>query len=92
MPDDDEAKQHIAELRERIDAVDCELVRLLNRRASLSLEIRGYKPAAHLSLYDPKREEEIFTHLAACNEGPLYADNLREIYAAVLHVMKELRG
>ncbi|MBA4370871.1 MAG: chorismate mutase [Coriobacteriaceae bacterium] len=92
MPDTDDAKRRIAELREEIDAVDCELVRLLNRRATIALEIRSLKPSAQLGLYDPKREEEIFAHLASCNEGPLYGENLREIYEAILHVMKELRG
>jgi chorismate mutase len=43
-------------------------------------------------LYDPRREEEIFANLAACNEGPLYSENLREIFEAILHVMKEIRG
>ena len=86
----DDARERILELRARIDDLDCAIVRLLNERAGVSLEIRQYKPDANLSLYDPKREEEIFANLAACNEGPLFADNLREIYSAILHVMKEL--
>ncbi len=86
----EETRQRIAELRHEIDEVDCEIVRLLNRRAALSLEIRPLKPKVQLGLYDPKREEEIFAHLAKCNEGPLFGDNLREIYEAILHVMKEL--
>lgn len=92
MPDENtEAQQQIEEIRQRIDEIDCQLVRLLNERASMSLEIRKLKPAVHWGLYDPKREEEIFTNLSRCNEGPLYADNLREIYESILHVMKELR-
>ena len=86
----DEARERILELRGRIDEIDCTIVRLLNERAGVALKIREHKPEAHLSLYDPKREEEIFANLAACNDGPLYADNLREIYSAILHVMKEL--
>ena len=82
----------IAELRDGIDTIDCRLVELLNERARLALAIRALKPDANLSLYDPKREEEIFAHLAQCNEGPLYDENLREIYEALLHVMKELRS
>ena len=77
-------------LRERIDDIDCQMVKLLNERAELALEIRELKPKVNLGLYDPKREEQIFASLAECNEGPLYGDNLREIYEAILHVMKEL--
>ena len=87
-----EAQARIAEIRERIDAIDCQLVKLLNERAQCSLDIRALKPSAHLGLYDPRREEEIFTNVAKCNDGPLYGDDLREIYEAILHVAKEMRG
>jgi chorismate mutase len=92
MTEDTNAQDQIAQHRTRIDAIDCQLVKLLNERAEESLAIRGLKPAVHWGLYDPKREEEIFANLAKCNEGPLYAENLREIYESILHVMKELRG
>jgi len=93
MPDDTtDAQARIAEIRARIDAIDCQLVKLLNERAQCSLDIRALKPSAHLGLYDPKREEEIFASVAKCNEGPLYGDDLREIYEAILHVAKEMRG
>jgi chorismate mutase len=86
----DEVRADIARLRDGIDDIDCHIVELLNERAKLALEIRALKPQANLGLYDPKREEEIFARLAARNEGPLFGDNLREIYEAILHVMKEL--
>lgn len=88
----DDKVQKIAEFRSRIDELDCQLVQLLNERARAALAIRELKPQLHWGLYDPKREEEIFANLATCNEGPLYAENLREIYEAILHVMKEMRG
>jgi chorismate mutase len=87
---DAEVQATIDALRGRIDEIDCRIVALLNERADIALEIRGLKPKVNLSLYDPKREEEIFANLAKCNDGPLFDDNLREVYEAVLHVMKEL--
>jgi chorismate mutase len=87
---DTEVQDRIDALRGRIDEIDCRIVALLNERADIALEIRGLKPKVNLSLYDPKREEEIFANLAKCNTGPLFDDNLREVYATVLHVMKEL--
>jgi chorismate mutase len=86
----DEVRDEIEELRARVDAIDCRIVALLNERGDIALKIRELKPKMNWGLYDPKREEEIFANLANCNEGPLYADNLREIYEAILHVMKEL--
>lgn len=87
-----EAQANIARIRARIDEIDCQLVQLLNERSKCSLEIRALKPQAHWGLYDPKREEEIFANVARCNDGPLYSDDLRYIYEAILHVAKEMRG
>lgn len=92
MATEKEPQARIEEHRARIDEIDCQLVQLLNERAEHALAIRGLKPQVHWGLYDPAREQEIFENLARCNQGPLYADNLREIYEAILHVMKELRG
>ena len=85
------AREKIAEIRETIDEIDCQLVRLLNKRAKNTLAIRKLKPQAQWGLYDPKREEEIFAHVAQCNEGPLFADDLRDIFDTVLRVSKEMR-
>jgi len=87
-----DAQASIAQIRSRIDQIDCQLVALLNERAQCSLDIRALKPSANWGLYDPRREEEIFGNVAACNKGPLYGDDLREIYEAILHVAKEMRG
>ena len=87
-----EENSNLAEIqkhREQIDEIDREIVALLNKRAGHSLVIRGLKPGARMGLYDPKREEEIFEKVDSFNEGPLYNDNLREIYSTILKVMKE---
>lgn len=82
--------RRIEEYRGRIDELDREIVRTLNHRAKLALAIRELKPVVGQSLYDPKREQEIFEKLREANEGPLFDDNLRAIYEVLLQVMKEL--
>lgn len=89
MSERDSSLAEIQEHRAKIDEIDRQLVALLNKRAGHSLVIRGLKPDAHMGLYDPKREEEIFAKVNSYNEGPLYNENLREIYASILKVMKE---
>ena len=42
-----------------------------------------------VDLLDAKREEQIFEKIDACNDGPLFNENLREIYTTILKVMKE---
>ena len=92
MVQENESYEQIQEHRAQIDEIDKQIVDLLNKRAGHSLVIRGLKPAAQMGLYDPKREEEIFAKIDGYNEGPLYNENLREIYSTILKVMKETPG
>lgn len=89
MPEENKSLAEIEAHRAKIDEIDQQIVALLNKRAGHSLVIRGLKPGARMGLYDPKREEEIFARVNSYNEGPLYNENLREIYEAILKVMKE---
>ena len=87
-----DAQVEIGKHRAVIDSLDEQIVTLLNKRAEQSLAIRALKPEAQMGLYDPKREEEIFVRLEGFNEGPMYNDDLREIYGTILKVMKEIRA
>ena len=89
MQEESKSLAEIEAHRAKIDEIDQQIVALLNKRAGHSLVIRGLKPGARMGLYDPKREEEIFARVNSYNEGPLYNENLREIYEAILKVMKE---
>ncbi len=85
-----ELEDKIEELRKEIDRIDQQIVENLNERAKIVLAIRSLKKRAGLSVYDPKREEEIFNHLSSVNKGPLYNDDIRDIYEEILRVMKEI--
>ena len=87
MSEENSVVAQIQEHRAKIDEIDRQIVALLNK--GHSLVIRGLKPDAHMGLYDAKREEEIFAKVDSYNDGPLYNENLREIYASILKVMKE---
>lgn len=89
MPDTNHARMELEAHRAEIDAIDRQLVSLLNERAGHSLAIRTLKPALGMKLYDPAREGEIFERVCAYGEGPLRDEGLREIYEALLKVMKE---
>lgn len=89
MTETEAAFAEIEKHRARIDDIDKQLVELLNKRAGHSLVIRGLKPDAGMGLFDAKREEEILQKICSYNNGPLYNENLREIYATILKVMKE---
>jgi chorismate mutase len=61
----------IDELRQRIDAIDRQLVALLGERASCALAIGRLKEAAHLPIYQPAREAEVLENVQQANAGPL---------------------
>lgn len=64
----------IDSLREQIDALDDQLLRIFNERASLALAIGELKSRSSLPVYDPNREKKIFQRMKDLNQGPL--DNL----------------
>ena len=89
MSQENEAFAEIEKHREQIDAIDKQLVRLLNERAGHSLDIRALKPDAHMGLYDPKREEEILAKLYSYNEVHLKNQTNVEINRGNQKVIKE---
>ncbi|MDR1775344.1 MAG: chorismate mutase [Actinomycetes bacterium] len=82
----------ITRLRARLDALDGELVTALNERARLSLAVRALKQDAALPLYDPARESRILERVGELNAGPLYDEQVQEVFRAILKVMKEARA
>ncbi|QIN79758.1 chorismate mutase [Rubrobacter marinus] len=90
MVEDAETAARVRELRERVDAVDRELVRNLNERARLVQEIVSAKAEAGKPLFDPRREEEILRRVAEENEGPIYDTSMREIFELILHRIRDL--
>jgi chorismate mutase/prephenate dehydratase len=71
-------------LRGQIDAIDRELVGLMNRRAEVAREIGHLKKSAGQATYDPSREETVLERVAASNPGPLSGDSLKSIYRELI--------
>ena len=61
----------IGDWRNRIDALDLELLRMLNERARCAIEIGKIKRKRNMPIYDPKREEQIIATALSHNDGPL---------------------
>jgi len=61
----------LEDLRKRIDELDHQLVKLLNERARVVVEIGKLKNKTDKPIYSPDREKEIFAKIAEANEGPL---------------------
>jgi len=76
--------------RDEIDALDAELLGLLNRRAELALEVGRRKVGAGLPLRDPKRERRILERAARENGGPLGRAAVERLFRAILAESRRL--
>lgn len=82
--------ERLSPLRRRIDEVSQELLRLLNERARLALEIGQLKRADGAEVYQPLREQEILAELVQRNPGPLSAEHVRRIFTEVISACRAL--
>ncbi len=79
IPDTD-----ISALRLAIDEIDEKLVELINRRLSLAQQIGSMKKQDGIQITDRRREKDIIDRLLHKNNGPLDANGLRRIFAAII--------
>jgi chorismate mutase / prephenate dehydratase len=71
-------------LRAEIDAIDNEILALLNRRAEAVIEVGKVKAEHQLRYYVPEREVEILRRLMDSNAGPFPNDALKTIYREII--------
>lgn len=72
------------ELRQRIDQLDTELVRLLNERTQVVLQVGEFKNEKQAEIYVPARELEVFQRVESLNEGPLPNSAMRAVYREIM--------
>ena len=80
----------VTDLRKEIDAIDDQIVELLNRRAEVAKEIGQHKARARSHYFTPEREGTILNRLVHRSRGPLPADALRAIYREVISACRAL--
>jgi chorismate mutase / prephenate dehydratase len=77
-------------LRHQIDAVDRELLALLNKRASLALSVGSLKKKEGSVVFRPEREAQVIDGLKAVNQGPLMTDTIAPIWREVMSACRAL--
>ena len=79
-------------LREQIDALDRELLALLNRRAGLALQVGEVKKHEGTPVFRPEREAQVIEGLKAANAGPLRAESIAPIWREVMSACRALES
>ena len=77
-------KKTIKGLRQEIDTVDDRILDLLNRRATLVIEVGKLKSARKDSFHVPSREREIYDRLTGENSGPFPNEGLRSVFREII--------
>jgi len=82
----------LSELRNQIDALDQELLSLLNRRASLAHEVGEIKRVEGSPVFRPDRENEVISQLLASNPGPLKPGGVASIWREIMSACRALEA
>lgn len=86
------SQKTLQKLREKIEGTDRKIVRLLNERAAVSVEIGKAKRACGREIYDPSREAMVYRQMEKLNDGPLPEMALREIFREIISASRALQS
>jgi chorismate mutase len=78
------------QLRGEIDALDEQLVALLNARAARALAIGRIKEALGYDIYQPGRERDVLAHVRRVNGGPLGDDAIVRLFERIIDEARRL--
>jgi chorismate mutase / prephenate dehydratase len=82
----------LPELRTLIDAVDRDLITLLNRRAALANEVGEIKRVEGSPVFRPEREAQVINGLQAANPGPLKSESVAHIWREIMSACRALEA
>lgn len=81
----------IADWRKKIDELDRRLVELLSERARAAQEIGRLKRNTNLPIYEPDREQIVFSNVQELNRGPLPNRDVVRIFERIMDVMRNIQ-
>ena len=82
----------LPELRIQIDALDQELLTLLNRRAALAHEVGEIKKVEGSVVFRPEREAQVIAGLQQANPGPLKPGSVAFIWREIMSACRSLEA
>lgn len=80
----------IEEYRKRIDALDRDIIRLINERAECARKIGEAKQKTDSAIYAPERERQVLDKVAAANPGPLPNPAIQSVYREIISACRAL--
>ncbi|QDU60651.1 Prephenate dehydratase [Planctomycetes bacterium Pan216] len=78
-------------LRNQIDRLDLQLLKLANDRAKLAVDIGKIKAEQGVEVFSPAREDEILTRMVEKNTGPLDNRAVRALFRELMSASRSLQ-
>lgn len=87
------SEESLAELRQRIDLLDQEIIALLSQRAQIALAIGKCKKNLQLAIGDEGRESAVLAHIRQENArfGMLSDEAVEAIYRAIIQACRQVQ-
>jgi chorismate mutase len=70
--------------REEIDRLDAELLRILNQRAALALDLAQLKRGLGWEIRDSDRERQVLLRVTGSNPGPFDQRGIKRIFRRII--------
>lgn len=80
----------LARVRLAIDALDQQLLQIINDRARLALKVGEIKAADSAPVYRPEREAQVIARLTSLNQGPLGGGAIASIWRELMSACRAL--
>ncbi|MFD2273480.1 prephenate dehydratase [Undibacterium arcticum] len=77
-------------MREQIDAIDAQILELLNQRARVAQQVGHVKAETNAPVFRPERETQVLRQLADRNPGPLASGDVQTIFREVMSSCRAL--
>ncbi len=84
-------RKRLEELRTKMKEKDREIIRLLNERSQVSLEIGKVKGEDGIDVYDPAQEARVHGYLQELNQGPLPGKSVTSIFREIISASRSLQ-
>ena len=79
-------------LRDELKKKDRMIVKLLNQRAEMSIEVGKIKNEHGFNVYDPSQESKVYDCLSEINDGPLPAEALKNIFREIVSASRAMQA
>jgi chorismate mutase/prephenate dehydratase len=85
-------EQRLAPIRNKIDAIDSQILDLLSQRAQAAQEVGHIKGGFSSPVFRPERERQVIARLQEMNAGPLLPDGIAAIWREVMSACRALEA